>query len=196
VSAILDWATGSASGVAAHVDKTKLATAGHSMGGKVSILTAILDPRVKAVVGWDPVDALPPISDGSYSVTPEKMDGLKVPVALLGETTDDGSGGGFMPCAPAADNYHQYFIHACKAPAAVEVTIDGADHTEWADASTCGIACAFCTKGTTAAATVNTITDRVTVAWLETYLRGAAGLQHWWTTDVGTPTAVDTTACQ
>jgi dienelactone hydrolase len=193
VSAILDWALGGASGLAGRIDATRIATAGHSMGGKVSILAAILDSRVDAVVGWDPVDALPPIADGSYSVTPEQMDGLTVPIAVLGETTDGGSGGRFgSACAPAADNFHQFFSHACAAPAALEVTIDGADHTEWVDSrQACGLACLVCSTGSTDGATVLSVTRRVTVAWLETYLRGTPGMDAWLAEPaVGGPTHV------
>ena len=50
---------------------------------------AIFDTRIKAVVGWDPVDALPPFgNDGSMSVTPEMMGALRVPFAVIGELTD------------------------------------------------------------------------------------------------------------
>src|SRR5512141_1433226 len=52
VVAIVTWVLGASSGLATHVDPAAIATAGHSMGGKVSILAAILDPRIKAVVGW------------------------------------------------------------------------------------------------------------------------------------------------
>lgn len=171
VGELIDWALDHTA-----ADETKIATAGHSMGGKVSILAAIEDARVKAVVGWDPVDALPPFSDGSTSVAPERIDELTVPIAVLGETTDDGSGGG-MACAPAADNYSAFFAGACGAPDALEVTIAGADHTDWVDdRSACGLACLFCGTGATQDATVLAITKRVTVAWLETHLRGRTDL--------------------
>ncbi len=171
VGELIDWALDNTD-----ADPQRIATAGHSLGGKVSILAAIEDSRIRAVVGWDPVDALPPFSDGSTSVAPERIDELAVPLALLGETTDAGSGGG-MACAPAADNYAAYFTGACAAPDALEVTIAGADHTDWVDdRDDCGFACVFCGTGATADATVLAITRRVTVAWLETHLRGRADL--------------------
>jgi dienelactone hydrolase/ribosomal protein S27E len=197
VSSIIDWALSAASGVAAHIDATKIATAGHSMGGKVSILSGILDARIKAVIGWDPVDALPPIADGSYSVTPEKMGMLTVPFAVLGETTDS-TGGLGGACAPAADNFHQFFIGACNASAALEVTIDKGDHTQWVDSrSACGIACLVCGTGATPPMTTLTITRRVTTAWLEKYLRGATSMDPWLAAPgIGTPTSVSTvTGC-
>ncbi|MCB9563554.1 MAG: hypothetical protein H6709_23070 [Kofleriaceae bacterium] len=194
VSELIDWALGGSSGLAARIDAGKIAVAGHSMGGKVSILTAIEDDRVGAVVGWDPVDALPPFgNDGSTSVAPERMAELTVPFAVLGETTD-GSGSG-QACAPADDNYTQYFGAACNAPATLEVTIAGADHTDWVDSrSSCGLACLFCATGATDDATVLTITRRVTVAWLQTYLRGLGGYGPYLTTPgIGSPASIRTT---
>ncbi|MCE9578266.1 MAG: hypothetical protein K8W52_34385 [Deltaproteobacteria bacterium] len=193
VSSILDWALGASSGISGHIQADKIATAGHSMGGKVSILSGVLDTRIKAVIGWDPVDALPPIADGSYSVTPEKMGMLTVPFAVLGETTD--STGGFGgACAPAADNFHQFFVGACNVPSALEVTIDKSDHTQWVDSrSSCGLACLVCGTGATPPATTLQITRRVTVAWLEKYLRGATTMDAWLAAPgIGTPTTVST----
>ncbi len=161
VSDLIDWALAETP-----ADATKIATAGHSLGGKVSILAAIEDERVGAVIGWDPVDALPPFSDGSTSVAPERIDELTAPLAVLGETGD-------TSCAPTADNYGAFFADACAAADALEVTIPGADHTDWVDdRGDCGFACAFCATGATADASVLAITRRVTVAWLETQLRG------------------------
>jgi len=177
VGELIDWALASLDAA----DPAAIATAGHSLGGKVSILAAILDGRVGAVVGWDPVDALPPISDGSISVAPERMAELDAPIAVIGETTD-ATGGLGMACAPTADNYTQFYTGACSggAPAALEVTVAGADHTDWVDdRSACGFACLVCAQGATADATTRTITKRMTVAWLETHLRGRTGFGTW-----------------
>jgi dienelactone hydrolase len=197
VGQVIDWATGATSGLAARIDAGKIATAGHSLGGKVSINAAILDARVKAVVGWDPVDALPPFgNDGSLSVTPEMMGGLRVPVAVLGELTDSTGGLGGQSCAPAADNYQQYFVAACQVPARLEVTIDMADHMDWlGDRASCGLACLACQNGPTTEATVQTITRRVTTAWLERHLRGDTSVTTWLAAPaVGMPASVRTTA--
>ncbi len=178
VGRVIDWAIGSASGLAARVDATRIGVAGHSLGGKVSINAAILDARVRAVVGWDPVDALPPFgNDGSTSVTPELMAGLTVPLALLGETTDASGGLGGMSCAPAADNYTRFYDAACQTPTALEVTITAADHMDWiGDRASCGLACLACQSGQTPETTVHAITLRVTTAWFERHLRGDASV--------------------
>ena len=171
VGRLLDWALSDQSGIAERIDEARIAVAGHSLGGKVSILSAILDARVRTVIGWDPVDANPPINNGSPSVTPELMDGLTVPLAVLGELLD--SQGMFQSCAPAADNYQQYFENACAAPEALEVTVEDADHMDWIDdRNTCGFVCNACQNGTADDANTRLLTRRVTTAFLEVHLRG------------------------
>jgi dienelactone hydrolase len=169
VSAVIDWALGDESGLAEHLDATRLAAVGHSMGGKVSLLAAALDPRIGAVVGWDPVDAKPP-TGGGISVTPELMPSIVAKVAVLGETLD---GAGGMPCAPAADNYAAYF-GAAKSPA-LEVTLLGADHMDWAENGG-GLPGLFCQKGTATGEAVLALTNRTTVAWLRRHLDGDASM--------------------
>ena len=160
-----------ASGLAARLDAGKIGVAGHSLGGKVSINAAILDSRIKAVVGWDPVDALPPFgNDGSLSVAPELMGGLTVPIALLGETTDSSGGLGGMSCAPAADNFHQYYEHATHA--AIEIEVMGASHMSFLDDPACGFTCSSCPAGTDDPATSRRLTRRYLTAFLNVTLRG------------------------
>jgi dienelactone hydrolase len=196
VAQTIDWALGASSGLAARIAGQPIAVAGHSLGGKVSINAAAIDSRIKAVVGWDPVDALPPFgNDGSQSVTPEMMGNVRVPIALLGELGDSMGGLGGMACAPAADNYQQYFQAACQAPARLEVTIAMADHVDWvANRGSCGIACIACNNGQTPDATVQLITKRVTTAWLQRHLRSDASVAPWLGAQVGMPTTVRTTA--
>lgn len=188
VSAVIDWALSPASGFAARVQASAIGVAGHSLGGKVSINAAILDARIRAVVGWDPVDALPPFgNDGSQSVTPEMMGNLRVPLAVLGETADS-------QCAPTADNYQQYFTAACESPATLEVTVAMADHMDWiGDRGSCGIACLVCQNGQTADTVVHGITRRVTAAWFLRHLRNDASMDPWLTAgQIGSPTTIRT----
>lgn len=172
ISLLIDWALSAQSGFADRLDESRIALAGHSLGGKVSILATTADPRIQAVVGWDPVDANPPFPNGSPSVTPELMNGLTVPFATLGELLD--SQGMFMSCAPAADNYQQYFENACGAPEALEVTVEDADHMDWIDdRGSCGFTCNACQEGSADDVQVRLITRRVTTAFLEVHLRAS-----------------------
>ena len=165
VGKVIDWA------LAQHdlaIDATKIATAGHSLGGDISVLAASDDARVKAVVGWDPVDASTP------SVVPEHMIGMTAAIAVVGETTD--SSGGFMPCAPAGDNFEAFYA-AAPSPA-LQITVAGGSHMDWVDDASC-FACSLCTAGTAPPATAHTVTRRLTVAWLRAHLLGDATMSAW-----------------
>jgi dienelactone hydrolase len=174
VSSVIDWAL-------AHepIDASKLATAGHSLGGDISVLAAADDTRIAAVVGWDPVDASNP------SVVPEKMTGFHAALAVAGETTD-ASGGG-MPCAPSADNF-QAFYAAAPAPA-IQLTLAGADHMDWVDDGSCAF-CGLCTAGTADPALAHATTRRLTVAWLRRTFEGDTAMDAWLDTPPEAGTAV------
>jgi len=120
VPAVITWALGDGS---LAIDPDRIATLGHSLGGKISLLAASADPRIKAVVAWDPVDSNAP------SVAPEKMGAIGAAVAVIGETTN--ATGGFMPCAPAAENFTQFYA-AATSPA-LQATVANADHMDWVD---------------------------------------------------------------
>ncbi|HEY0253163.1 MAG TPA: alpha/beta hydrolase [Kofleriaceae bacterium] len=145
---------------------TNIALAGHSLGGDISTLAASGDPRVKAIVGWDPVDA------ANTSVVPEKP--ITAALAVLGETTD--GSGGFMPCAPTADNFQQFYA-AAPSPA-LQMTINNADHMDWVDDGTCAL-CTLCTAGTADPSLAHDATKRLNVAWLNARLLGDTTMQTW-----------------
>jgi fermentation-respiration switch protein FrsA (DUF1100 family) len=167
VPAVIDWALAQS---ALAVDAQRIATAGHSLGGKISVFAATLDSRIEAVVGWDPVDSNNP------SVAPEKMTSLAAAVAVVGETTN-GSGGG-MPCAPTADNFASFYA-AASSPA-LAMTVMGADHMDWVDDSSCSL-CGFCSPGTADPALVHRVTRRLDVAWLRRHLLGDTTMDVWLT---------------
>jgi dienelactone hydrolase len=151
------------------IDPAKIATAGHSLGGKISMLVAAGDPRVTAVVGWDPVDG-----GSAPTVVPGEMALIHGAVAVIGETTD-GAGQG-MPCAPIANNY-QTFYGAAASPA-LAMTIDGAQHMDWVDDMSCSL-CGFCAAGTASASRARDATKRLNVAWLRAHLLGDSAMSTW-----------------
>jgi pimeloyl-ACP methyl ester carboxylesterase len=151
------------------IDATKIATAGHSLGGDISVLAASGDPRIKAVVGWDPVDGSSP------SVVPEKMTNFTAALAVIGETTNGGSG--LFACSPDANNFQQFYASA-PSPA-LAMTIDGADHMDWVDDGSCST-CSACTPaGTAPPERAHTATRRLTVAWLRSRLFADATMDTW-----------------
>ena len=120
VSAFLDWALAGADGrLDGRIDADRIVLGGHSRGGKVALLAAIGDARVDATFTVDPVDAIgnpmapPDPTPENPSVAPELMPGYDVPGAMIGA----GRGGeGFVPCAPADENYEQYMAGVTVSP--------------------------------------------------------------------------------
>jgi pimeloyl-ACP methyl ester carboxylesterase len=165
VPAVIDWAVAD---VALAIDPTKIATAGHSLGGKISVYAATLDARIHAVVAWDPVDS------GNPSVVPERIANTTAAIAVVGETTN--ATGGFMPCAPAAENF-QTFYSAAQAPA-LELVVNGADHMDWVDDPSCTF-CGFCASGTAVPELARRVTRRLDVAWLRRHLLDDAAMEPW-----------------
>ena len=163
ITAVIDWAIANQA-----VDAQRIAVAGHSLGGKLSVFAASQDPRVRAVVAWDPVDSSNP------SVVPEKLSTLGAAIAVIGETTNGGGGG--MPCAPAAENFLQFYA-AAPSPA-IAVTVAGADHMDWVDDPSCGF-CGFCTPGTIDPELVRRATRRLDVAWLRRQLDNDLTMDVW-----------------
>lgn len=166
IRAVITWALAQP---ALAADPDRIATAGHSLGGKLSMLVAADDPRVKAVIGWDPVDG-----GRAPNVVPAKMLLIHAAIAVIGETTD-GSGGG-MPCAPLALDYQTFY--AAAASPALQMTLVGADHMDWVDDPTC-LLCSFCTAGTAPDALAHGATRRLDVAWLRAHLLGDATMDAW-----------------
>jgi len=174
VSSIIDWAI--EGDIGSHVDSNAIGVAGHSLGGKVSMLAAANDLRIGAVVGWDPVDANAPFTnEGSSSwssATPERMGDINAPVAVLGETVN-ARGSFFSPaCAPEADNFAQYYEHAVTP--SLEVEIFNANHMQWTDSSGCR-PCNPC--GSADRSIVQEVTRTVTTAWFRLYLLGDASAE-------------------
>ena len=171
VLAGLDWAKNK---VMLKADASTAGMTGHSLGGKVALLAATMDPRVKAAIVLDPVDGGGPMGCNPptcVSVAP-LMPSLHVPTGFVGETTD--AMGGFMPCAPAANNFTTFYAKT-NAPS-LEVTVTGADHMSFLDdVSTCGFACSFCNPATAPNAQVVGLARAYVVAFYERHLRGETG---------------------
>ena len=169
LSAGVDWAAADAT-VGALVDTTRVGMSGHSLGGKVALLAATQDSRVKAALVLDPVDGAMSCAQAGHcpDVAP-LMSGLHIPTGFLGELTDQGSN----DCAPAAQNFQTFFART-NAPS-LQVTVNGANHMSFLDApSTCGFVCSFCTPSTVPDAQVHALAQSYMTAFFERYLRGIA----------------------
>lgn len=166
----VDWVAAQP-GLAGIADPDNVGLTGHSLGGKISVLGAVMDPRVRASITLDPVDA-------SVMCDPQKcpdvsmMLPIDVPLGFLGETLD--GMGGFMPCAPAADNFLTFY-QAAAAPA-LAVTVLGANHMSFLDdVASCGVTCSFCQPASLDNATVNALSKAFVVAFYGRHLKGIAG---------------------
>jgi pimeloyl-ACP methyl ester carboxylesterase len=143
------------------VDLTRAGLAGHSLGGKISILVAAKDARVKALFGIDPVDANTP------PALPE-IGKIKlptgVPLAMVGETTSKSGG---MPCTPAAGNYEALYAKA-NSPA-LAITVVSAAHDDFVDNFAGCPTCRFCPGGSAP----KDRTNQLAVKYLTAYFVGA-----------------------
>ena len=150
-------------------------SSGHSLGGKLAILAAAQDSRIKASLVFDPVDgsamcAGPNLCPNASSVLP-----LNIPTGFLGETLDSTPAPGFtQACAPANANYTT--LYPLASSPSFELTINGAGHLSFLDdISSCVLVCSFCAKPTAPTAEVLGIAETYLVAFYERYLRGDTG---------------------
>jgi pimeloyl-ACP methyl ester carboxylesterase len=163
------------------VDATKVVFAGHSRGGKLSVLAAAGNANALAVVGLDPVDAPPPMTPAG----PEYPSAVAALAMVRGSSVFVGSALGAVPaplalgmaCAPAASNYTTFY-NAAMAPS-TEVVLAQTGHMQFVDdqrtcpVSVLGSICAICTAGTTPDARVRELSQVLLIAAAERATRGA-----------------------
>ncbi len=175
-SAIIDWAQEQASHPASpfydKLDFDHIGTSGHSMGGKISLLTAYQDDRITASATIDPVDMSPLPTPAYPSVTPELMPDIHIPTLLIG-----GSNGG--ACAPQADNYHQYFLYA-NAPS-IEIKINNSGHVTFCDLPDSIIdgAALICPTGGGDYEQIRMLSRRYVAAFYKVHLDGDASYDYY-----------------
>jgi acetyl esterase/lipase len=149
-------------------DTDNVGLTGHSLGGKLSVIAASMDTRVRASITLDPVD-------GAMNCDPQKCPDasellpLDIPLGFVGETLD--AMGGFMSCAPAADNFLTFYKNT-TAPS-LAVTVLGANHMSFLDdLAGCGFTCSLCNQPTLDNAVVNDLSRAFVVAFYGRHLRG------------------------
>jgi pimeloyl-ACP methyl ester carboxylesterase len=185
--AVIDWAL-AAPGLASAIDPARIAMMGHSLGGKVSTMTAARDARVRALVLLDPVNGTAGPFGGytasAPDIVPEQVAPLAIPMGIFGETLDGTGGFGGTPCAPAAQNYTTFYdaASAGSSPWAAEWTLTGANHMQFLDdRSTCGLTCSFCAMPTASDAVVLTAVRTLSVAFLRRHFRGETAMDAYLT---------------
>ena len=153
------------------VNKLAIGVAGHSLGGKLSMLATAGDERIRAAALLDPVDSGNPIAPDPErypSVAPELMPKIHVPLLILG--AELGSKVALLnACAPENENYQRFFEAAN--PPAVEVTQLGVGHAQYAEGIG-ALAASACASGDVPDAWVhNSTASYITAFFLETLLQ-------------------------
>jgi len=141
-------------------DPARLGMAGHSMGGKSSILAAIDDPRFRAVVAIDPDE------NGHTWVARGPIERVKAPLLILGMELAYKA---FRLCATPDGNYRSFFPHA--PPGTVELTLLGADHVQLMDEPDFP-GMGICRVGTADSRAVRFLARGATVRFFEQHLLG------------------------
>ncbi len=184
---VIDWAAADPT-LASLVDTGLVGMTGHSLGGKVSLLAATYDSRIKAVLALDPVDGAMGCSPEDCPDTSELMPELNIPTGILGETLDST---GFQACAPALDNFQTFYAGATSPSFQVDVL--GASHMSFLDdLASCGFTCSFCATPTLANSVVTALAYSYEAAFFERHLRQIAGYDAYLTGDQATARYVQT----
>tara|TARA_B100001750_G_scaffold242677_1_gene256499 strand:- start:2383 stop:3030 length:648 start_codon:yes stop_codon:yes gene_type:complete len=179
VIAGIDWAVGDAP-FAGSVDPAAVGVAGHSRGGKVAAMVAATEARVSATLLLDPVNGCGPGQGFSAScpdVTGATWVGaIREPIGIMGEVND---ATGFMPCAPADQNYVTLY-EATTAGWRAEWSFTGADHMDFTSDGG-GTFGSFCSEGPGDDAQIRAAWTAMMVAFFRLHLTGETAMTSWLT---------------
>ena len=182
--AVIDWLLSTQNPHVNIIDKKHIATAGHSLGGKIAIYAAALDSRISNVIAWDPVDTggppcqIDPVGCKRWSVTPEMMGDVSANLLIMGGMT----GTGLFTCTPEGESHHSYFEETT--PSALHLDFPHSDHMDWMRDGgktligllgnlICG------SLGSTSFEDVHRIANQTQVAWLLKYAKNHTGLDEY-----------------
>lgn len=175
---LVDWLlkpTGNdAARVAGRADPKRIGATGHSLGGKTTFLLAESDKRVLAAIGIDPVNSNPPFGgQGADAIT--TLGNFGGATGFLGETSNSM---GFGACAPAADNYQQFYAKAASPTFAI--TFVGANHNDFVDQQGC-LVCGVCFGGNANKAQTLSLAVKYVTAFFRRHLLGDADMESYLT---------------
>jgi hypothetical protein len=139
---------------AGHVDLARVGLAGHSRGGKSSLIAAETGAagKVRAWFGLDPVDAA--FLNGGVQAR-DQLAGIGIPTVFLGTSV-------VGVCNAVADSYQ--VLYAGAPSPSVALTAVDAGHTELEDQASC-VSCNICAVGTADAQVVLAYSVRYLVAF-------------------------------
>lgn len=151
-------------------DTTNVATVGHSAGGKIAYFAAALDPvRIRAVIGWDPVNAAGPPC-GIFGAPDDPNAACNANPVAPNPTAGQAGVLGSMAAAALtfaspvsmfnpAEHHAEFFYQGSPTPAMYVYFVNGA-HTNW---------------GVGAAPIEESICKPTGAAWLLRHLKGMVG---------------------
>ncbi len=166
--------------LAGHVDLAHVGMAGHSRGGKSSLIAVELGAagKVTAWFGLDPVDAA--FINGGVQAR-DTLATIAIPTAFLGTTA-------IGVCNAVADSYQ--VLYADAPSPSVALTAVGAGHTQLEDPASC-VSCDICAPGTADGQVVLAYAVRYLTAF---FARELLGDSHVGATFEGAGAASDITA--
>jgi hypothetical protein len=164
------------------VDGAHIAAAGHSLGGKGTVMAMLADPAFVAAVTFDPVDGNPgnPLGgspDAAHpKLNPTETAKLTKPMGYFGATQ---SHCGSTACAPTGLDAAAFFAGTPATTPKYLWTVWDFGHMQFLDNPNCGFTCSACSAGKSAVDPRKVAIKSTAVAFLERYLRSDVGAQSY-----------------
>jgi len=164
ISEIINWCE--TASFANDISTESVYLVGHSRGGKISLLAAENDSRIKCVTLIDPVDSngYAPEGPGYPSAIKQlrKPEVANLPIAIIG-------GGRNGDCIPTQSNYDRFF-EGSQSPLTLELTIEDAGHFQFLGEKPSMMQTAVCSSGKIPDRAVRDVSKALIVAWPEIML--------------------------
>ena len=145
-------------------DAARIGVAGHSMGGKDAVLSALQNGRFADVVAIDPDDY------GTPSVAQGPIGQLRAPLLLIGGEVGWQAA---SVCAPKETNYQRFFESAPVGT--IELTLRNADHVQMLDEPD-RFGYGICRSGTADSRQARITARRAVVEFFMHYLQGGVAM--------------------
>lgn len=172
------------------VDATKIAAAGHSLGGKGAIWAVSAEPKLAAGLAFDPVDGNPsPLggmpSDSQPMLVPTETAKITQPMGFFGATQSRCAAPPTFPgapsqaCAPEMLDAAHFFGGTTASTQKYLWTVWDYGHMQFLDNSMCGTTCSSCVAGKSDPDARKKAVGGVAVAFLRKVLLSDASMQTW-----------------
>ncbi len=147
----------------------RLGITGHGLGGKIALLAAEGEARIKAVLVLDPVDE--PTLPAGPGLSALRLLG---PLVLVGETASQQGMSGNPPCAPDGQDYLTLYQKAVSP--AMATSLIGAGHDDFLDdCAGAPLLCDACKGGGAPRDRTHALAVKYTTAYFAWLLSGAKG---------------------